>query len=226
MSSENSGNVMTNDDQQKSSSLDDGSSVLIRDATTGNAVFRIREVQASPSSTNPVEREMMERIGRFRYDLWNEETVIDKSLFPNGVWTDQYDDVARHWIAEDIETGNIVAVSRMTFHERLEDNPDGYLWLEREDLAKDLPPSPTANISKLAVHKSARRYGIAKKMSEVRLHAARLAGIKSILVTASAANTRILQGLSDGDGNWKDTGIRVKFPNRPEFEFLGLELRF
>jgi N-acyl-L-homoserine lactone synthetase len=207
-------------------------SFIIRDSESNKPLFSIRQVLPLPSSSthdnnnDEVKKSILNRIGRFRYDLWNEETTIDKTMFPDGIWLDQYDDQALQWIAEEIETGNMVAVARMTIHEHLVDNPDAYLWLEREDLKDNLPPEPSANISKLAVHKTARCYGIAKKLSELRLNKARSMGIKSVLVTASVANTRILQSLSDGNGDWKDTGIRVIFPNRPQIEFLGLELRF
>ncbi len=181
----------------------------IIDPVTG-IVYVIREVSPQDSS-------IMQAIGKFRYDLWNEETTVNKEMFPDGVWIEKSDAIARHWVVQKKDTFEIVAVARMTFHLTLEDNLDGYLWVERGLSV----PSPSANISKLAVHRSVRKLGIGKRMSEIRLEAAKDMGAKSVLVTASTANARLLYPMG-----FQDMGIRVCFPNRPEFEFLGLEFRY
>lgn len=173
--------------------------------------YQIREI-------SPIHNiDTLQAIGKFRYMMWNEETEVNKEMFPDGCWIESSDATARHWIAENIQTQEIVAVARLTYHETLQDNLDGYLWIEKQFMV----PEPCANISKLIVHSSVRKLGIGQTMSDIRIQAAKDMGAKSILVTASAANARILY-----TKGFTDSGIRVFFPNRPQFEFLGLQLIF
>ncbi len=180
------------------------------DSTTPSTIYGIREVPNSDTN-------MLQAIARFRFDTWCAETKVNESLFPDGLWLEDIDYTARHWITEDITTGKIVATGRMTVHDRLEDNLDGHLWIEQQMTV----PLPVGHLSKLVVDKSVRKLGIGRRMSELRMSAAQAMGAKSMLVTASVANSRLLFQLG-----WVDTGIRVVFPDRPDMEFMGLEVRF
>ncbi|KAL0491286.1 hypothetical protein AKO1_002384 [Acrasis kona] len=170
----------------------------------------IVEVSSSDKST-------LKEIGQFRIEIWRKEGGVAEELFGDGVWLDDMDAIARHWIIRD-DDQSIVAVSRLTVHETLHDNPDGYLW-EKEN---KVLPEPVANISKLAVHEKMRGRGIASELNSLRIQKAKEMGCKSMIVTASTANARLLISKH----GFKDTGIRVIFPNRPTVEFLGLELIF
>eukprot|EP01113_Clastostelium_recurvatum_P010381 TRINITY_DN15150_c0_g1_i3.p1 TRINITY_DN15150_c0_g1~~TRINITY_DN15150_c0_g1_i3.p1 ORF type:complete len:173 (-),score=19.98 TRINITY_DN15150_c0_g1_i3:29-547(-) len=164
---------------------------------------------------SPSDKDAMEAIGRFRMLVWKKEGEVAEHLFPDGIWLDRLDPVARHWILKGQE-GNILACARLTVHQTLDDNPDGYLWRE----ANRTLPEPVANISKLVVDEKIRGRGIASQLNYIRIIAAKEMGCKSINVTASEANSRLLTSKH----SFEDTGIRVTFPNRPTVEFRGLEL--
>ncbi len=157
----------------------------------------------------------LERIGRLRLDVWRAETKVDEAQFEGGVWLEPLDYRARHWIATD---GNVlIASGRLTMHATLEDNPDGYLWRRHERTV----PLPAAHFCKLVVSSKARGMGLGREFNRVRIEAARGDGAKSILVTASDANARLL--LSMG---FTDTGVVESFSNRPGFMFRALQLVF
>eukprot|EP01040_Poterioochromonas_malhamensis_P004040 gene4040-4324_t len=165
---------------------------------------------------NPNEEQLKE-IGKFRYDLWVGETNVNHSLFPDGIWLEDIDRQARHWVARNSETKELLGVARLTIHPTIDDNPDGYLWIKNN--LTDRLKSPVAHLCKLAVSSSARGLGIGQKLSEIRIEAAKLSGAQSVIVTASPANASIL-----GKLGFIDTGIREIFPNRPTFEFYAMDL--
>lgn len=178
------------------------------------------------SEVSSHDRDIIDRIGRFRYDLWCAETEVNHSLFPERKWIEDIDYQARHWVVFEIQsdleepdshTAPILGVARLTVHENLADNPDGYLWIKNDIRARC--PTPTAHLCKLSVSALARGMGIGQKLSEIRLKAAKEMGANSVIVTASEKNARILQKLG-----FRDTGIREVFPNRPNFEFIAMDL--
>lgn len=140
---------------------------------------------------------------------------MEESLFPEGTWIEPLDRVARHWIA--LDDRGLVGAGRLTLHHSLPDNPDGYLWI-RSGLTV---PLPAAHFCKLIVLKRARGLGVGKELNRLRLEAARAMGAKSILVTASDANARLLTAVG-----FTDTGVHETFPNRPEFPFRALQYLF
>ncbi len=157
----------------------------------------------------------LEQIGRLRFEVWRAETRVDESQFPNGVWLEPLDYQARHWLAFDGD--DLIGSARLSMHATLEDNPDGYLWLRHERTL----PLPSAHFCKLVVSSKARGMGLGREFNRVRIEAAREEGAKSILVTASDANARLL--LSMG---FTETGVIESFSNRPGFMFRALQLVF
>ncbi len=169
----------------------------------------------SPIEIPNSDKSVLDQIGKFRLEVWREETAVNEELFPNRIWLEPLDYVARHWVLH--ENSKLVAAARLTFHHTLEDNPDGYLWI-KQGLSV---PLPVVHFCKLVVHKSVRGQGIGTIFNTVRIKAAQEWGAKSIILTASEKNTRLL--LSMG---FMDTGIRESFPNRPGFTFKGLQYLF
>ncbi len=159
------------------------------------------------------DQSQLEAIGRFRLEVWRSETTVDESLFPTGAWVEPLDYQARHWIAKD--SIGVVGSARLTFHDSVSENPDGYLF-QRANIEV---PLPSAHFCKLVVHRRARGKGIASRLNQLRVSAAREAGAKSILVTASAANGRLLSELG-----FVDSQVRETFPNRPQVEFMAMKL--
>ncbi|KAI9003425.1 hypothetical protein DFJ74DRAFT_713642 [Hyaloraphidium curvatum] len=112
--------------------------------------------------------------------------------------------------------GAIIWAQRMlTVHERAEDSPDGRYWIEN---GLQLP-GPVGNISKLVVDPSCRGQGLASRLNAIRLDAAKDMGCRTMTVTASESNARLLAKLG-----FVDTGVRMEFDNRPGVEFRALEL--
>lgn len=178
-----------------------------------------RLVEVEPSNTD-----IIRRIGQFRYELWCGETEVNHSLFPQGLWIEDIDYSARHWVVFetdsdtiDLHSAPVLGVARLTVHDNLSDNPDGYIWIRNS--IEQRAPSPVGHFCKLAVSKRARGLGIGRLLSEVRIDAAKKIGAKSIIVTASENNARILKQLG-----FIDTGIRETFPNRPNFEFAAMDI--
>lgn len=94
---------------------------LFRSLTLVIMDFRIVEVSNA-------DKAMLERIGRFRYDLWKGETEVNDAMFPEGIWLEDIDHIARHWVAIGGDDNELLGVARLTIHETLSDNPDGY-WV-------------------------------------------------------------------------------------------------
>ncbi len=162
------------------------------------------EGQIQIEELSPTSQEGLEAIGRFRLEVWRQETGVNESLFPSGVWLEPIDQGARHWVARDPE--GMVASARLSVHDKLLENPDGYLF----ERAKIEVPLPAAHLCKLVVHERARGKGLATQLNKIRIEAAKRMVAKSILVTASEANSRLLHRLG-----FLDDGIRETFKNRP-----------
>ncbi len=170
--------------------------------------FRIEETESK-------DKESMEELGRFRLEVWRDETIVNEALFLNGVWLESLDFQARHWVAKD--SHGLVGAARLTVHDTLASNPDGYLF----ERAGKIIPAPVAHLCKLVVHERARGKGLGSQLNKIRVDAARMMGARSIVVTASEINSRLLSQLG-----FADTGIRESFPNRPGFEFRAMQLVF
>jgi ribosomal protein S18 acetylase RimI-like enzyme len=168
----------------------------------------------SPYEVAAADAAILAAVGRLRLAVWAGEGSVAAALFPDGIWLDRFDQDARHWIAVDA-SGALVAAARMTIHATLAEAPDGYVWT---DAGRSLA-GPIANISKLVVAASARGRGLGLALSEARIAAARVAGVRTMTVTSSVANARLLDRLG-----FRDTGLRCRFPDRPGTEFLALEL--
>ncbi len=157
----------------------------------------------------------LEAIGRHRVAVWRAEGVLAPELAATGIWLDAFDAEARHWVVRD-DAGGIVACARLTEHDVLLASPDGGIWHEhRRPL-----PLPVGNFGKLVVAAAARGQGLASALNDARLAHARARGLKSLTVTASAANAKLLAKIG-----FEDTGWIVSFTNRPGVPFHALELR-
>lgn len=163
---------------------------------------------------SPADPSVLEGIGRLRVAVWKSEGALSASLAARGVWLDAFDPVARHWIATDA-AGALVAAGRLTMHAGLEESPDGYVWLE----AGRRLEGPIGNVAKLVVSPEARGRGLASALNRIRVDAARRAGARTLTVTASAANARLLERIG-----FVDSGLRATFEDRPGFPFRALEL--
>jgi predicted GNAT family N-acyltransferase len=172
----------------------------------------------------PCPSDLRDAIGRLRTAVWSAEGSLDPTQFPSGVWWDSLDDApgTRHWVAVAPGEGPsglaVVASARLTWHESFDDDyRDVQLWRR----AGVELPLPTCDLGRLVVHKDFRGRGIAQQMNTVRVAAARAMAARSVMVTASEANARLLQRIG-----FHDIGERVVFSDRPNTTFHALQLNF
>ena len=164
----------------------------------------------------PTDARGMQRIGELRYKVWEEENSINTELFPNRCWIDPMDTEARHWVVEIEDTGEVVATARLTLHTSLEDSSrDVQIW---QRCGKHLP-LPTVDLGRLVVLSVHRGRGLAQMLNKVRIEAARDMGAKSVMVTASEGNARLLRKLG-----FEDIGETVSFEDRPNTSFYAMQL--
>jgi predicted GNAT family N-acyltransferase len=128
-------------------------------------------------------------IGRLRYSVWEGEGSVCPELFPDRVWVDAMDQAAtaRHWFVQN-EAGEVVAAARLTIHGESDDYRDVELWRANKIRLK----FPVCDLGRLVVRKDARGVGLATRLNEVRINAARAWGAGAIICTASAGNKRLL----------------------------------
>jgi predicted GNAT family N-acyltransferase len=125
------------------------------------------------------------------------------------------DPVGRHWIVRN-ENNEIIAAARMTLHDSLD---DGYRDVQLWKRSGKYLPLPTVDLGRLVVLYSYRGRGIAQMLNVVRIEAARQMQAKSIMVTASEGNARLLRKLG-----FEDIGETIFFSDRPGTLFIALQL--
>lgn len=157
---------------------------------------------------------LLEEVGKVRYDVWLEEGAMNAEMFPNKCFLDYLDKEARQWTVRD--NGKLIATARLTFHPTLEDGyRDAALWKE-----VGVPiPLPTCDLGRLVVLVAYRGRGIAQELNKIRIQAAKDMGAKSIIVTASEGNAKLLRKLG-----FFDIGRIVEFEDRPGIPFHALQL--
>lgn len=163
---------------------------------------------------NATNHDDLDRIGSLRYIVWKEYGINDAE-FPNKIWVDDLDLVGRHWIIEN-DQNEVIAAARLTFHDSMEDSyRDMQLWKR----CGHVLPLPTCDLGRLVVRKDYCGRGLAQSLNEIRITAAREMGAKSIMVTASEANVRLLSKLG-----FVKIGETVKFDDRPGVIFHAMQL--
>ena len=160
------------------------------------------------------EADNLREIGFIRFKVKKEENSIN-ALFPNNCWIDAEDSSARHWLVR--VNAKVTAASRLTIHRSFLNQKSGDLELWRK-WDKDLP-LPAVNFSRLVVCKDHRGRGIAKKMHDIRIRAARDMGAKSIIITASAKNANLLRRMG-----FEEIGHTTCFADRPGTIFYAMQL--
>ncbi len=157
---------------------------------------------------------VLEEIGRLRYDVWASEGAINTAQFPHGVWIDEVDHVARHWVAV-TSSGVIVGSARLVQHSTIEaEDRDMALWRK---IGRVLTP-PIADLGRLVVRHDARCKGVASALNSMRVAAARDAGARVAITTASATNARLLSRIG-----FVDIGVTISFDDRPGVVFHAME---
>ena len=122
---------------------------------------------------------------RLRYEVWSGEAELLPEVRQKGNITDEHDCHARHWAV--FLNERMVASARLCVHTTQEQAPEAFETL--------ILPSPIATISRLVVHKSARKRGLARQLDILRVTAARQENAKCVLVSAGRSRIEGLQSL-------------------------------
>ena len=187
-------------------------------ATTTTTTITTNPTTATTTTITSSCTGILLEIGRLRFNVWKNENSIKDDLFPDKVWVDDLDYTAHHWIARSSRSGAIIGASRLTLHHSLDDDyRDVQLWRRA---GKDLP-LPTTDLGRLVVDPEFRCRGIAQEMNKLRVEFARALGAKSVMVTASEANARLLRKIG-----FEDIGQTIEFSDRPRTLFVALQLNF
>lgn len=167
--------------------------------------------------------EVLQEIGKLRFDVWFDEgeidpLAIDQSNGENS-WTDELDEDGHHFIIRDLKTGLIIAAARMTLHTDPADtrSRDFVMFMKSPTAI----PLPTVDLGRLIVKNLYRGRGYASALNEARVQEAKQLGAKSVIVTASLSNAKLLEKLG-----FTYTGETVYFSDRPRVEFHAMLLMF
>jgi len=120
----------------------------------------------------------MQRIGKLRADVWNEEGVSLPNICKNNMLLDELDhDEAKHFVV--FKDDELIAAARLTLHHSLTEMPSAEDFAPY-DLALELP---YGYLSRLVVKKSFRNQGLARKLDCMCLHEAKKLGAKAVILT-------------------------------------------
>ncbi len=124
----------------------------------------------------PTDISNLNKIGKLRADVWEDEGFLLPNVCKNGIWLDELDDVGKHWAI--FENNEIIASARLTVHNSKEDIP------HKDEFAPyDLPTIlPYGFMSRLVVRKGFRGRGLAKKLDNIRLEEAEKCNLNEVLI--------------------------------------------
>lgn len=118
----------------------------------------------------------LNKIGKLRADVWQDEGFLLPNIAQNGIWLDELDDVGKHWAI--FEKEEVIASARLTLHNSKEEIPH-----KEEFSPYDLPTIlPYGFMSRLVVRKDFRGRGLARKLDNIRLEKAKECNLKEVLI--------------------------------------------
>ncbi len=164
-------------------------------------------------------------IGKLRHAVWRGEGPFQCEV---GCWTDDYDSLPScyHWAILDgsaTESYQIVASARLTFHAGADDHRDIKMFTDYGERSGKPLLFPVADLGRLVVAAPFRCRGYAQQLNRVRIQAAKDLGCASVVVTASASNSKLLQRLGFVELKREDNSqVTVVFDDRPTTIFYAL----
>lgn len=149
-------------------------------------------LQASTQSRSLALREITEtnwvaKTFSLRFVVWNAETTLRPQVRDQGLISDEHDAHARHWAA--FCGDEMVAAARMCIHTDQRESPDAAAFFQI------CLPVPVATMNRLIVHPSARNRGLASKLCQCRVEAAKHEGAKCVVATATGKRIVSLEKL-------------------------------
>jgi predicted GNAT family N-acyltransferase len=152
----------------------------------------------------------LKQIYRLRVEVWRTSTSgLAEGAFPDGVWTDAHDAIARHWAIFD-NKDRIVAAARLAFHDSLSKIVEPFQY-ERYGLA---PQGLIAAPDRVVVGHAAQRQGLASRLLDLQDAAAVQAGATCALRQASPSMCRLLV-----KRGWDLLGPAISDPRFPGLDF-------
>ena len=160
----------------------------------------------------------LKEIGRFRYDVWKTEGELCIES-RDCIWLDELDFIinsTRNFIIKDINSNDIIAVARMTYHTSFEDTTSRDLVIFKEYNINDynIIQSSCVDLGRLVVNKEHRNFGLGQYLNKLRIAIATKLNAKFIIVTASNDNAIRLKRLG-----FYDINKIVYFDDRPNVPF-------
>ncbi|WP_165933476.1 GNAT family N-acyltransferase [Arundinibacter roseus] len=109
--------------------------------------------------------EKIKEIGRFRIKGWKMEKGVDPAFFSKDTWIDSLDQRANHWVIT--KNQQIVAASRLSFHDSLHDVP--YADFMKDEHKRLVENRRIASINRLVVAPDYRGIGLSGLLDQVRI---------------------------------------------------------
>lgn len=154
----------------------------------------------------------LKKIGELRHDVWTSEGVYvpDFDGSPRGVWLDDQDTSATHFIVE--VAGKMIASARVSTHHELSTLPD-IEWLE--PMAPKLT-TPCVSLNRLVVNQEYRGLGIARHLDMMRMNYSFDIGAKSAVVIGVGENrVKAIEALGFEFSHYLPTGNGLMNPEYP-----------
>jgi predicted GNAT family N-acyltransferase len=207
---------------------------LIAWPSLNSRIQNCRVADAVPVPVSHTDSAAITSIGELRYSVWIAEGPFRAQ---SGCWTDEYDflPTCYHWVilgsslAGDtgLKPSQVVASARLTFHARADDHRDIKIFTDYGERNNRPLRFPVADLGRLVVSTPFRCRGYAQQLNQVRIQAAKDLGCASVVVTASAANAKLLQMLGFVQLTQLDNSpVTVVFDDRPSTVFYALYLAF
>ena len=148
----------------------------------------------------------VEKICRFRVEVWRGEGTLSDDAFPDGMWRDPIDSDAQHWLICDA-AGRFAAAGRLTLHATLADVGQSEEYTRWGlDVA-----GPVASPDRVVVARFARAGGLGRRILDLQDDAAREQGARYAVRQASPRMVKLLQ-----NRGWRVLGPASddrRFPN-------------
>ena len=188
-----------------------------------------RAAAATPLPVAHTDSAAIACIGELRHSVWSAEGPFRCQTC---CWTDEYDakSSCHHWVILGCGPASagleIVACARLTFHAHADDHRDIKIFTDHGEKSGRPLRFPVADLGRLVVAAPFRSRGYAQQLNQIRVAAAKDLGCASIVVTASAANAKLLKQLGFTQLMDHLSPVTVIFDDRPTIVFYALHYSF
>ena len=199
--------------------VDEEDAISTKTATSSKAVDQNEIHKLKIEIIENIDSELLEKIGRLRFKVYQQDNFIRTDLMPSGIWLDNDDYSGIHAVIKDKE-GAVVAAVRLSLHSNLKDAPEGQLYLERGYPSQ----GSVAYFGKFVVDTELQKKGLGKRLVKSLMQIAKEKGAKCAILTTSE---KLIDCFWKKQGFF-DTGIRASYPESrwPYTVFAGCIIYF